>query len=165
MSEKGTTIKSTFGRIWRGIDAARRAFVNLLFIAFVIVVLVLILSNDDPEIADSTALVVAPKGRLVEQLTGQSIERMLDEARGVATPETLVKDVTDAIEGAKDDDRIQVLVLDLNSFSGARMTKLHDVRDAILDFKSTGKKVVAVSDNYEQDDYYLAAFALSLIHI
>jgi protease-4 len=75
------------------------------------------------------------------------------------TPETLLKDVVDAIEAAKDDGRIQALVLDLHAFAGARMTKLHDVRDAILDFKATGKRVVAVSDSYEQDGYYLAAFA------
>ena len=107
MSEKVSTIKKALRSTWRGIDAARRGFVNLLFVGLVIVVLVMLFSNDDPEIADSTALVVAPKGRLVEQLTGQSIERMLDEARGAVPPETLVKDVVDAIEAAKDDKRIQ----------------------------------------------------------
>ncbi len=159
MSESQSTLKKVLKNTWRGIDAARRTFVNLLFVALVILVVVMLFSDDDPEIADSTALVVSPNGRLVEQLTGQSVERMLNEARGAVTPETLVKDVVDAVEAAKDDDRIQALVLDLNAFAGARMTKLHDVRDAVLDFKTSGKKVVAVSDNYQQDDYYLAAFA------
>ncbi len=154
-----TTLKKFGSRTWSGIDAARRVFVNLLFLALVVVLLVVLFSSDDPEIADTTALVIAPKGQLVEQLTGQSIQRLVDEARGAVPPETLLKDVIDAIEAAKDDDRIQALVLNLSAFGGGRMTKLQDVRDAIVDFKTSGKKVIAVSDFYEQDAYYLAANA------
>jgi len=143
----------------KSIDTAQRVFFNLVFVALVVALVVFLFSSDDPEIADTTALVVAPKGRLVEQLTGQSVQRMVDEARGAASPETLLKDVVDAIEAGAVDERVQVLVLDLNRFGGARMTKLHDLRDAILAFQSTGKKVIATSDNYEQDGYYLAAYA------
>jgi protease-4 len=157
MSEKATAVKNFFSRTWRGIDAARRVFVNLLFVALVIILLVVLFSDGKPDIADKTALVIAPKGQLVEQLTGQSIERMIDEARGVVPPETLVKDVVDAIDAAKEDDRVQALVLNLSAFGGGRMTKLQDVRDAIVDFKTSGKKVVATSDFYEQNGYFLAA--------
>jgi protease-4 len=159
MSETTNKMKAYCGRTWRGIDAARRVFVNLLFVALVIVLLVVLFSDDKPEIADTTALVIAPKGRLVEQLTGQSIQRMIDEARGAVPPETLLKDVIDAIETGKDDDRVLAMVLDLSAFGGGRLTKLQDVRDAIVDFKTSGKKVIAVSDFYEQDAYFLAANA------
>jgi protease-4 len=159
MSEKMNKLKALCSGTWRGIDAARRVFVNLVFVALVIVLLIVLFSDDSPEIADGTALVIAPKGQLVEQLTGQSIRRAIDEARGTAPPETLLKDVIDAIEAGKDDDRVQALVLNLSAFGGGRMTKLQDVRDAIVDFKTSGKKVVAVSDFYEQDAYYLAANA------
>jgi protease-4 len=144
---------------WRGIDAARRVFVNLVFVALVIVLLMVLFSNDSPEIADGTALVIAPKGRLVEQLTGQSIQRAVDEARGAVPPETLLKDVVDAIEAGKDDDRVQVLVLELSAFGGGLVTKLQDVGIAINDFKTSGKKVIATSDLYNQYGYYLAAHA------
>jgi len=159
MSEKMKKLKDFCGSTWRGIDAARRVFVNLLFVALVIVLLVFLFSDDDPDIADTTALVIAPKGQLVEQLTGQSIRHAVDEARGAVPPETLLKDVIDAIEAGKEDDRIQALVLNLNSFGGGRMTKLQDLRDAIVDFKTSGKKVIATSDFYEQDAYFLAANA------
>jgi protease-4 len=118
-----------------------------------------VFSSDEPEIPDTAALVVAPNGRLVEQLTARSLERMLDEARGAVGPETLLKDVLDAIDAARDDDRIRVLVLDLGSFSGARLTKLQDLRDAVAAFKTSGKKVIAMADGYTQDGYYLAAQA------
>jgi protease-4 len=159
MSEFKDRLKKYWGATWHGIDAARRVFVNLLFVALVIVLLVVLFSDDKPDIADGTALVIAPKGRLVEQLTGQSVQRMIDEARGVAPPETLLKDVLDAIEAGKDDDRVQALVLDLSAFGGGLMTKLQDVGQAITDFKASGKKVIATSDFYDQYGYYLAAHA------
>ena len=159
MSEIMNRLRGFFGRVWGGIDAARRVFVNLIFVALVVVLLIVLFSNDSPEITDGAALVIAPKGQLVEQLTGQSIRRAVNEARGAVPAETLLKDVLDAIEAAKDDDRIQALVLNLSAFGGGRMTKLEDVRDAIVDFKTSGKKVIAVSDFYEQDAYYLAANA------
>ncbi len=159
MSEFKDRLKKYWGATWHGIDATRRVFVNLLFVALVIVLLVVLFSDDKPDIADGTALVIAPKGRLVEQLTGQSVQRMIDEARGVAPPETLLKDVLDAIEAGKDDDRVQALVLDLSAFGGGLMTKLQDVGQAITDFKASGKKVIATSDFYDQYGYYLAAHA------
>jgi protease-4 len=159
MSDIKERLKKYWGRTWRGVDAARRSFVNLLFVALVVVLLVILFSDNKPDVSDTTALVIAPEGRLVEQLTGQSVQRMIDEARGVAPPETLLKDVLDAIEAAKDDDRVQVLVLDLSAFGGGLMTKLQDVGEAITDFKASGKKVVATSDGYDQYGYYLAAHA------
>ena len=163
MSQITNAIKNFFKYGWRGIDAARKGFVNLLFLALVAALLFVLFHDDSPEIADGTALVIAPEGQLVEQLTGQSLERMINEARGTAPPETLLKDVVDAIAAGKDDERVKALVLDLSAFAGARMTKLQDVRDAIIDFKSEGKKVIATSDEYEQDAYYLAAFADEVI--
>lgn len=145
--------------MWRGIDATRRIVVNLLFIAIVIALLVLAFRGDEPEVADTTALVVAPEGQLVEQLAAKTVERMLDEVRGSSAAETLVKDVVDSIRAARDDDRVKVLVLDLGAFDGARLTKLQDVGDAVRDFKTSGKQVIATADAYGQDAYYLAAFA------
>jgi len=159
INERGNPFKRMLKGTWGAIDATRKVAVNLLFLAIVIALVVVVFSSDKPDIADTTALVIAPKGQLVEQLTAKSVEQMIEEARGVATPETLLKDVIDAIEAGKDDDRVKVLVLDLSAFGGARLTKLQDVRDAILDFKADGKKVIAKADFYDQDGYYLAAHA------
>jgi len=148
---------------WGAIDATRKVVFNLLFVVLVIVLLAMIFSSNGPKIAETTALVIKPQGRLVEQLTAKSFEQVLDEARGVATPETLLKDVVDAIGTARDDDRVQVLVLNLSSFAGAQLTKLQDVAEAITNFKTSGKKVVAMADFYAQDAYYLAAHADEII--
>jgi len=163
MHERTNLLSRLLKGMWGAIDATRKVAVNLLFLVIVVVLLMVVFSSDEPDIADTTALVVAPQGQLVEQLSAKSIEQIVDEARGTATPETLLKDVIDAIEAAKDDDRVQVLVLDLSSFSGARLTKLQDVGEALIDFKTTGKKIVATADQYGQDAYYLAAHADEII--
>ncbi|MEE4216380.1 MAG: signal peptide peptidase SppA [Xanthomonadales bacterium] len=163
MNAQASPLKRFFKGAWGAIDASRRVVVNLLFLLIVVLLLSLVFSSDKVKIGDSTALLVAPKGQLVEQLTASSFEQMIDEARGTATPETLLKDVVDAIHSARDDDRIRALVLNLSSFGGARLTKLQDVGEAIVDFKTSGKKVVAVADEYGQDAYYLAAHADEVI--
>ena len=136
MSEITSVLKNFFKKIWNGIDAARRISVNLLFLVLVAALLFILFHDDSPTVADSTALVIAPKGRLVEQLTAKSLEQIINEAQGAAPAETLLKDVIDAIAAGKNDDRVKALVLNLSEFDGAMMTKLHDVRDVIIDFKS-----------------------------
>ena len=148
---------------WGIIDSARKVTFNLLFLFLAMGLLAILFSNDDPKIAKTTALVIEPKGKLVEQLTAKTVGSLIDEARGAGIVETLLKDVIDAIDAAKDDDRVQLLVLDLNSFSGAGLTKLQDMAEAITNFKTSGKKVIAIADFYGQDAYYLAAHADEVI--
>ena len=118
MSQGSNPIVRFFSAIWRGVDASRRFAVNLLFLAIVAGILYLVFRDDAVVIEDGTALVIAPRGVLVEQLTAKNFDQILDEATGDAVPETLLKDVVDAIEAATEDERFPVLLLDLNSFGG-----------------------------------------------
>ncbi|MEM7358258.1 MAG: signal peptide peptidase SppA [Pseudomonadota bacterium] len=163
MSENKSMFRRFMSGTWGFIDSARKITINLLFLVIVVALLVVAFSSDAPRIASTSALVIEPRGQLVEQLTAKSFEEILDEAGGSENPETLLKDVLDAIETAKSDDRIEVLVFNLSSFAGGRLTKLQDVGEAIEDFKSSGKKVVAMSDFYAQDAYYIAAHADEVI--
>ncbi len=163
MSQSSNIFVRSVRALWNGVDRTRRFTFNLLFLLLVVGVIVLLMRDDTPEIKESSALVIAPKGRLVEQLTGRSFDSVLDQAMGNSVEETLLKDVTDAIAAAKDDERFPVLVLNLNGFAGAGLTKLQDVGAALQDFKSSGKRVVAIADNYSMDSYYLAAHADEVI--
>tara|TARA_B110001452_G_scaffold250942_1_gene239592 strand:- start:1947 stop:3794 length:1848 start_codon:yes stop_codon:yes gene_type:complete len=163
MNKLKNLLKKTLKGSWSIIDSTRKVVFNLLFLVIAIALLAMAFSSDDPKIAATTALVIKPQGQLVEQVTGKSFDQILDEARGVTIPETLLKDVIDAIDAARDDDRIQVLVLNLSSFTGAQLTKLQDVGEAITKFKTSGKKVVAMADFYGQDAYYIGAHADEII--
>jgi protease-4 len=152
---------SLFSRLLRGLDGLRRFLVNVLFFGL-IVGLVIAAFSGRAKVPDGAALVVHPEGTIVEQLSGgDPIQRLLAESAGVGSvaKETLLKDLQDAIRAAKDDKRIKALYLDVDDMSGAGMTKLRDLRAAIVDFKKSGKKVVAYSDGMMQGQYYLAAQA------
>ncbi|MGI9286369.1 MAG: signal peptide peptidase SppA, partial [Pseudomonadales bacterium] len=73
--------------------------------------------------------------------------------------QALVKDIIDALALAKDDKRIGLLVLELDKLEGGLLPKLERVAAAISDFKSSGKKVIAIAQNYSQPALLLAVQA------
>jgi protease IV len=118
------------------------------------------LHSSVPHIPDQAALVVAPTGTLVEQLTGDALSRAVSQARGQAHAETLLWDLTDAIRAAAKDARIRVLVLNFDQMDGvAGQPTMYELAQAIRDFKASGKKVIAYGQAYERDAYYLASLA------
>src|SRR5512138_85236 len=143
---------------WQALDATRKVL-HLILLLFVFLILLAALSPKVPPIPGTAALVVAPQGTFVEQLSGDPLERAIAEIYGRERPETLVRDVVDAIEAAKTDQRIQVLVLDLSAMAGGGVAKLEEVAAAIRDFKTSGKKVICYGETFDQSQYYLAANA------
>jgi len=66
--------------------------------------------------------------------------------------------ILNQIHKAKVDPQIKGIFLDLNSPS-AGWASLQEIRDALVDFKSSGKWIVSYSDFYSQAGYYLASSA------
>lgn len=67
-------------------------------------------------------------------------------------------DLIAALEHAKTDDKIKGLLLDVSSVGTGR-AGASNLRDAIIDFKESGKFVYAHSTYYTQGTYYLASVA------
>lgn len=153
-----TPVVRFFKFTWQALDATRKVL-HLLVLLFFFLILIAAVSPKVPPIPSKAALVVAPQGPLVEQLSGDPLERAIAEIYGRERPETLVRDVLDAIKFAKTDDRIQALVLDVSALAGGGLAKLEEVASAIRDFKASGKKVIAYGDTFDQSQYYLAANA------
>ena len=78
---------------WRAIDGLRRFAVNLIFI-LILVALVAGAVGGRPKVPSSAALVIDPRGPIVEQLSGSPRDRLLG---GLTSPaarqETLLKDL------------------------------------------------------------------------
>ena len=72
MSNSQNPIVRLLRGLWNGVDGARRFTMNLLFLAIVIGILVLVFRDNLPEIEDGSALVIAPRGVLVERMTRDS---------------------------------------------------------------------------------------------
>jgi len=151
-------IGRVFANIFRGIDVVRK-FLHLVLLLLIFGVLVGALKGSMPRIADNSALVVAPRGEIVEQLSGSAIDQALARAQGERQSETLVWDLVDALQAARKDVRIKAVVLDLNDMSGGGQPTLAELTAAIKEFRASGKKVVVHSTWYGQEQYYVAAFA------
>jgi len=120
--------------------------------------------------ADSNHVVVPNKSILVLNLYGDIVEQKhqvepFDAFVGEALqqnqekPEILLSDITKVIKSAETDDRIKVLVLKLQNMNRSGLTKMRDIAKAIEQFKTSGKQVIAIGDQYSQDQYYLASYA------
>jgi protease-4 len=144
--------------IWSGLDGLRKVL-HLLLLLIVFGALWGAFSRSIPLVPAKAALVVAPQGPLVEQLSGDPLERAVAESLRQAPAETLLRDVVDSIEAAADDERISVLYLDLSGLERSGLAKLQEVARAIDAFRESGKPVIAYGDFYDQPHYYLAAHA------
>jgi len=151
-------IGAVFLAIGRGLDWVRR-FLHLILLLLIFGFIIGALRVSIPAVPAKAALVVAPEGEIVDQLSGDPIQRAIDQASGNARSETLLWDLADAVRAAAKDRRIPVLVLDLEYFTGAGQPTLEELAAAIGDFRKAGKKVIAYGTAYEQAQYYLAAQA------
>ncbi len=70
----------------------------------------------------------------------------------------LLYDIIDAIEKAKDDNKIKGISLEIDNFQ-AGITQMDDIRNALIDFKKSGKFVYAYGNTVSQGAYYLGSVA------
>jgi protease-4 len=151
-------IGAIFLAIGRGLDWVRK-FLHLILLLLIFGFVIGALRVSSPVIPATAALVIAPEGEIVEQLSGDPLQRAIDQARGTGRSETLLRDLTDSIRAAAKDKRLPVLVIDTEHFEGAGQPTLEELAKAIGEFKKTGKKVIAYGTAFEKPQYYLAAQA------
>jgi len=144
--------------IWVGLEGLRK-FLHLLLLLLIFGAIGALFSRPIPLVADRAALVIAPQGPLVEQFTGDPLERAIAEVLRQGPGETRLRDVVEAIDTARKDERISSLYLDLGGLAGGGTAKLQEVAAAIDRFRKSGKPVIAFGEYYDQPQYYLAAHA------
>lgn len=69
-----------------------------------------------------------------------------------------LNDILEGLEIAKSDDKVKGIFLDCYGVN-AGMATIKEVRDALVDFQSSGKFIVAYNENYSKTGYYLASAA------
>lgn len=148
--------------LWRLLNFTRHLFLNLIFLALVLVLVLAFGSREKPLPPIEGALTLDLSGELVEQrsLPDASSQLMRQLGSGEDLPsEIVLADLLWAIEQAKGDDRIKALVLKTQNLQQASLSKLQEVASAIDRFKESGKPVYAMADFYTQGQYLLAAHA------
>lgn len=152
-------------KFWRFAEEAKKAAGTAIFILFcfcvisVFVFLFAIVSNQKEISVTSSALLIEIKGGLVEKIP--SAETLGDFISDISEKgeQFSVDDIVKSIKIAKTDENILGIVLKLDDFGSTGLTKMRIIAKEIDDFKTSGKPVIAISDGYTQEQYYLASSA------
>ena len=144
---------------FRKLVRAVRAFISFMFIAILILVIGGMFTDDLQPIPNKGALYLAPNGLLVDQRSYiPPLDQLLSGQNAYAT-ETLVREVIEVLQKARTDNRITHLILDTSYMEGGGIAKLEEISDALINFKDSGKPIIALADNFNQAQYFLAAHA------
>lgn len=155
-------VKWLFRGLAKVLNAIRILLKTLLLLLILGFVFILFSSDDNnPILPDKAALTLALSGPVLEQDAQATPQGMAEKwLSGDNTPPPMtLKQIKDTLELARTDDRIAALVLQLQNMTESSITKLDEVGAAIEAFKTSGKPVYAIGDNYSQGQYYLAAHA------
>jgi protease IV len=152
-----------FRRLWNFLGKVLNFFrilIKTLVYLFLIFFFLSFLGANTPKpLPEKFALTLTPKGQLVDQKTYMDPLSLLMAEEDEQDNQTLVRDLVDAIHFAADDSRVTHLVLQLGPLQAGGLSKMNDIGQALTEFKKSGKKIIAVSEHYSQDQYYLASFA------
>ena len=96
-------------------------------------------------------------------LSGQLEERAqsnpLASLTGEAGENLGLDNIINAIKKAKDNEDIKGIYIEAGAFSSGTPASAHAIREALLDFKKSGKWIVAYGDSYTQNTYYICSAA------
>ncbi len=99
------------------------------------------------------------EGTLVDRSQDDPLSGAYASAMGRSGEKSIgLDDVLANIRKAKNDENIVGIYLNGGSLSGG-IASIREIRNALLDFKKSGKFVVAYADNYSQRMYYLVSCA------
>ncbi len=137
---------------------------HIILLIILLLIISLFMNNSDVELLDKTALVIAPKGNVVNQFSGTPSDKFIRQVQGTDIPETQMRDLLKAIKNAAYDERISVLVLSPDYMWGIGLADLKELENAIANFREISKKpVIALAENMSQNQYYFANLADEII--
>ena len=126
----------------------------------VISILGMVASTDaTPKVKDNSVLVL--------DLNGVMQERSEDDFYGFLTGGEMsslgLDDLTEAVEKAKADDNVKGIYIEAGMFAPDGPASVQALRDKLVDFKKSGKWIVAYGDQYTQSAYWLCSVADKVI--
>ena len=116
-------------------------------------------SGDSPTVLKPNSVYqLELNGQLTDRSKDDSFERAMGEIYGSSTTTLGLDDILSNIEKAKNDPNIIGIYLKDGVLSGG-YASIKEIRDALIDFKETGKFIIAYADSYTQRNYYLVSVA------
>lgn len=109
-------------------------------------------SSSTTKIEDNSVLVLKLDGSMTEQ----EEENMMNSLQGISS--LSFEGTMKAIKKAKNDDKVAGIYLEAGQF-GADLAQAEEIEKALLDFRKSGKWIIAYGENYSTLGYYLASTA------
>ena len=106
------------------------------------------------KVKDNSVLVLKMDGSLEERAE----DNIMTQLSGVVSQTIGLEETLNAIKKAKENDNVKGIYIEGGMFSGIPAST-QELRDALVDFKKSGKWIVAYADQYSQSSYYLASVA------
>ena len=133
---------------------------GIIFTIIGIVSLVGMVASSDTEtkVQENTILCLNLEGVLSERVESNPLQELMGETFASYG----LDDILNSIQKAKDNENIKGIYLQPSVFA-AEYPSLEEIRKALADFKESGKFIVAYSDQYTQEMYYLASVADKII--
>ncbi|MDJ0581783.1 signal peptide peptidase SppA [Crocosphaera sp.] len=136
-------------------------FVSLGVSSLVILLITVASVDTEPTIKDKSVLVFDLSTEIRDREPIVNIREILsDRERSVLTLSQVIKN----IEKASKDNRIKAIFLDgSNASGGSGYASFAEIREALIKFKESGKKIIAYDVNISEQEYYLTSLADTLI--
>ena len=117
------------------------------------------MSTSNTVLEENTIYRLDLSGVLVDQVTEENpFDALLGEMSGQTTTTVGLNNVLSNIALAKNNDKVLGIYLRGGNLS-AGPASAKALRDALLDFKQSGKFIIAYADSYTQTNYYIASVA------
>ncbi|MGK7887310.1 MAG: S49 family peptidase, partial [Crocosphaera sp.] len=136
-------------------------FATLGVSSLVILLITLASVDTEPTIKDKSVLVLDLSTEIRDREPIVNIRDILsNRERSVLTLSQVIKN----IEKASKDNRIKAIFLDgSNASGGSGYASFAEIREALIKFKESGKKIIAYDVNISEQEYYLTSLADTLI--
>ena len=124
--------------------------VVLALAAFIVIALVVsAFRGGEPAIADNSVLILKVQGEMPDYVPDDPMRRLF------GSDDSSLSNLVLQIKKAKVDKRIGALLLEIN-FSGAGWGKADEIREAVADFRTSGKPAYAYMEYGANKEFYLA---------
>jgi len=120
-----------------------------------------VLENPTPSLKDKSILVMKFDQSIVERTTKDPF-RFLRYLKFYSSEEIGLNDILDDIKKAKKDEKIRGIYLNPVDLNCGYAT-VEEIRNALIDFKKSGKFVYAYGETFSQKAYYLVSVADKII--
>lgn len=151
-------MKQFFKTVFASLFGSLLALVIFVFLIIGIIGVIAAISGSDKEIEvkENSILVMKFEGPITDRGAKnpfQNLRALLSKEQGIG-----LDDILNNIEKAKEDDNIKGLYIEITSVP-AGIAMVEEIRNKLLEFKNTGKFILAYSEYYTQTAYYLASVA------